>query len=141
MNISIWILIVYIILFPLFQIRRPDTLATCSIIANIFTLIGTITIFVHIFSTKRFTHAKHWQSENKVYWTKLPLTIGITFYAYQLVAPLVSTYDIFIKFLCLHLVCLYFSFTKRLFESYLLTYVCRFKRQIRKINEKQTCHT
>ena len=90
LHISIWILIVYIFLFPLIQIRRPDALAVCSIIANIVTMIGTITIFVHIFSSKTLNHAKDW-SENKVYWTKLPLTIGMTFYAYQLVAPFVST--------------------------------------------------
>ncbi|CAB3982015.1 proton-coupled amino acid transporter 1 isoform X2 [Paramuricea clavata] len=92
MDISSWILIVYCCLFPLFQIRRPDILATCSLLANILTLIGTITIFVYIFSANIFqTYRQNWRQEDEVQWTKLPLTIGITFYAYQLVAPLIVT--------------------------------------------------
>ncbi|XP_028401799.1 proton-coupled amino acid transporter 3-like [Dendronephthya gigantea] len=88
MNISSWILVVYCVLFPLFQIRRPDTLATCSLLANVLTVVGTVTVFVHIFSARTF---QTYRQENKVFWTKLPLTIGITSYAYQLMAPLIVT--------------------------------------------------
>ena len=91
MEVSTWILILYCFLFPLFQIRRPDLLAKCSAVANILSLVGTITIFVHIFSNGTFKPSKKsWRLENKVQWTKIPLTLGITFYAYQMVAPLVS---------------------------------------------------
>jgi amino acid permease len=102
MDISIWILIVYCFLFPLFQIRRPDILATCSFLANILTLVGTITIFVYIFSVRTFqTQKKNWRAENEVHWTKLPLTMGITFYAYQMVAPLVSIQHLYIRVIVL----------------------------------------
>lgn len=86
-----WILIVYCFLFPLLQIRKPNILAVCSLLANILTLVGTITVFVYIFSVKTFdAHLRNWRAKNEVQWTKLPLTIGVTYYAYQLVAPLVS---------------------------------------------------
>ena len=91
MYTSTWIVVAYCVLFPLFQIRQPDMLATFSLVANLLTVVGAISIFVHIFSVRPFRiHAMIWRSTNKVHWTKLPLTIGITSYAYQLVAPLVS---------------------------------------------------
>ena len=83
LDIAVWILIVYVFVFPSIFIRRPDFLAWCSIIANIFEVIAIVAVFVNVFST-----SSSWKVNYTVRLSKLPLTIGVVFLAFE-IAPFV----------------------------------------------------
>ncbi|CAB4022685.1 Hypothetical predicted protein, partial [Paramuricea clavata] len=92
LDIAVWILIVYVLVLPSIFIRRPDFLAWGSIIANIFEVITITAVFVNVFST-----SSSWKVNNTVQWSKLPLTIGVVFFAFE-IAPFVRYRSFFLLY-------------------------------------------
>ena len=90
LDIAVWILIVYVLVLPSIFIRRPDFLAWGSIIANVFEVITITAVFVNVFST-----SSSWKVNNTVQWSKLPLTIGVVFFAFE-IAPFVRYRSFFL---------------------------------------------
>ena len=90
LDIAVWIIIVYVLVLPSIFIRRPDFLAWGSIIADIFDVIAIVAVFVNVFST-----SSSWKVNNNVWWSKLPLTIGVVFFAID-IAPFVRYKSIFL---------------------------------------------
>ena len=74
----------FLILAPLFLIRRPDILALISLFANISLAISMISVFAYFFTT-----TSTWAVKTKVTWPKVPLTIGSVSFAFE-IAPFVS---------------------------------------------------
>jgi amino acid permease len=84
LDLEVWILIVFLVVFPSIFVRKPVFLAWFSIVANIFLALSTVAVFVNIFST-----TSDWKIDNTVEWPKLPLTFGMTLFAFE-IAPFVS---------------------------------------------------
>lgn len=84
LDLALWILIVYVLILPSTFIRRPDFFGWWSLIANIIEVITIVSLFVNIFFT-----SSSWKVQTSVEWSKIPLTIGIVFYAFE-IAPFVS---------------------------------------------------
>ncbi|XP_028406640.1 proton-coupled amino acid transporter 1-like [Dendronephthya gigantea] len=87
LEIIVWVLIVYFILLPTIFIQRPDFLAWFSLIANIFEVITIVSLMVHIFSK-----TSNFKVNNTVTWSKLPLTVGMVFFAFE-IAPFILSVE------------------------------------------------
>ena len=83
LDIAAWILIIFVFVLPSIFIRRPYFLAWFSLVANIFEVITIVAVFVNIFS-----RSSSWNVDNSTKWSKLPLTTGIVFFAFE-IAPFV----------------------------------------------------
>ena len=89
LDLTVWILIIFLLILPSTFIRRPDFLGWWSLIANIIEVITIISLFINIFSS-----SSSWKVQTSVNWSKIPLTIGIAFYVFE-IAPFVSYINIF----------------------------------------------
>ena len=87
LDISIWILIVLILIFPSIFVRKPVFLAWFSVVANTSLFLTVVAVFVNIFRT-----TSDWKVDNTVKWSKLPLTFGITLYAFE-IAPFILSVE------------------------------------------------
>ncbi|XP_028406627.1 proton-coupled amino acid transporter 1-like isoform X2 [Dendronephthya gigantea] len=87
LDINVWVFVIYVFVLPTIFIRRPDFLAWFSLIANTFEVITIVTLMVHIFSK-----TSSWTVDNTVTWSKLPLTIGMVFFAFN-IAPFILSVE------------------------------------------------